>query len=160
AEGKYDEAMKAFRRAIDLYPGEKASYRGLNDTLGRLSRYEEQLENLARLRQLDPEDLPAHVAVYTPCARLRRFEVARPLLERAVALDPHHPMAIKHLFQVRMNLGLRDAETLELAERLVRLAPQFVASWAELAWIYAELGREDESLAVLRHFLKEHPNSA
>jgi RNA polymerase sigma factor (sigma-70 family) len=160
AEGNDKQAVRAFRRAIDLCPGEKASYRGLDAALGRLSRYEEQLENLARLRQLDPEDLPAHLAVYTPCAQLGRFDLARPLLERAAALDPHHPLAIKLLFQVRMNLGLRDAETLALAERLVKLAPEFVASWAELAWIYAELGRDDESLAVLRHFLQEHPQNA
>jgi tetratricopeptide (TPR) repeat protein len=80
-------------------------------------------------------------------------------LERAVALDPNSPGAVRHLFQVRMNLGLYDAETLELAERLVRLAPDFAASWSELAWIYAELGRDEESLAVLRHYLREHPTN-
>jgi RNA polymerase sigma factor (sigma-70 family) len=160
AQGKDEAAVKAFRRAIRLVPREKASYRGLSATLGRLSRYEEQLETLARLRELDPDDLSALVGVYTPCARLGRFDIARPLLERAVEIDPNYPMAVKHLFQVRMNLGLRDAQTLELAERLVRLAPEFVASWAELAWAYAELGRDDESLAVLHQFLAEHPNNA
>jgi tetratricopeptide (TPR) repeat protein len=100
------------------------------------------------------------VAAYTPCARLYRFDLALPLLERAVALDPNDPMALKHLFQARMNLCLRDAETLGLAERLVSLAPQLVDSWEELAWIYAELGRDEESLAVLRQFLAEHPENA
>jgi tetratricopeptide (TPR) repeat protein len=51
-------------------------------------------------------------------------------------------------------------ETLALAERLVRLAPDFVESWSELSWIYAELGREEESLAVLQQFLSDHPANA
>jgi RNA polymerase sigma factor (sigma-70 family) len=160
AEGQYDEAVKAFRRAIALAPKEKSSYYGLHHALGRLSRYEEQLENIAKVRQLDPDDLFALVSVYTPCARLRRFDIARPLLERAVTVDPHSPMAVKHLFQVRMNLSLFDDETLELAERLVRLAPQLSDSWHELSWIYRELGRDEESIAVLRQFVQEHPHNA
>jgi tetratricopeptide (TPR) repeat protein len=160
AEGEDEEAVRAFRRALSLDPREKAAYYGLHRVLGRLSRYDEQLTNLDRLRELDAEDRLALVGVYTPCAGLRRFDRARPLLERAVALDPNDPMAVKHLFQVRMNLGLKDAETLAWAERLVQLAPQFVASWGELSWIYAELGRDEESLAVLRQFLAGHPQNA
>jgi RNA polymerase sigma factor (sigma-70 family) len=159
-EGRYEEAVEAFRRAIALAPREKACYYGLNRALGRLSRYVEQLENLARLREIDPDDPYALEAVYTPCARLRRFEMALPLLERAVSADPHHPMALKHLVQVRMNLGFRDAVTQQLAERLVRLAPEFVDSWSELAWVYAELGHDDASVAVLQRFLEEHPHNA
>jgi tetratricopeptide (TPR) repeat protein len=41
----------------------------------------------------------------------------------------------------------------------VRLAPQFVESWGELAWIYTDLGRDEESVAVLRQFLQEHPDN-
>lgn len=160
AEGKDEEAVKAFRRAIALAPKEKANYYGLHHALGRLSRYEEQLQNLSKIREFDPDDLFALVSVYTPCARLARFDVARPLLERAVEVDPNHPMAVKHLFQVRMNLRLYDDETLALAERLVRLAPQFVDSWHELSWIYRELGRDEESIAVLRQFVEEHPHNA
>lgn len=47
-----------------------------------------------------------------------------------------------------------------MAERLVQLTPEYSASWSELAWIYAELGRDAESLAVLRLYLQEHPNNA
>jgi RNA polymerase sigma factor (sigma-70 family) len=159
-EGKDEEAMDHFRQAVALAPREKESYYGLVRVLGRLSRYEEQLETMAQVRAFDPEDLAAVTGAYTPCARLRRFDLARPLLERAVSIDPNSPTAVQHLFQVRMNLGLYDAETLALAERLVRLAPEFVASWSELAWIYAELGRDEESLAVLRHYLEEHPHNA
>ena len=160
AEGKDEEAVKVFRRAITLAPKEKDNYYGLHDVLGRLSRYEEQLENVSKIREVDPDDLFALIGGYMPCARLRRFDIARSLLERAVEVDPNHPMAVKHLFQVRMNLRLFDDDTLHLAERLVRLAPQFVESWGELAWIYMELGRNEESVAVLKKFIEEHPQNA
>lgn len=160
AEGQDEAAAAAFREAIALAPEVKSHYYGLQAALGRLSRYEEQLATLAALRERDPADRHGLVQVYTPCARLGRFDLAQPLLERAVALDPHDALALRQLFEVRMNLGRRDAETLALAERLVRLAPQFVGSWTELAWIYAELGRDDESLAVLQQFLADHPQNA
>lgn len=160
AEGRDEAAAAAFRRAIALAPRETQAYYGLFEALGRLSRYEEQLETLARLRERDPHDIFAHKAAYTPCARLYRFDLARPLLERAVALDPNDPTAVKWLFQVRMNLRLLDAETEGLAQRLVELAPHLVDSWEQLSWIYAELGRDEESAAVLQQFLTEHPENA
>jgi len=59
-----------------------------------------------------------------------------------------------------MNQRRFDPESLALAERLVRLAPDFVESWGELAWIYAEMERDEESLAILQQFLAEHPANA
>lgn len=160
AEGDPAGAVEAFREALSLDPKEAANYRGLHTALGAMSRYEEQLENLAALRQVEPNDLFGYLGVYHPCARLHRFDLALPLMEKAVALDPNYPVAVNHLFQARMNLGLLDAETLALAERLVRLAPELVDSWNELSWIYAEMGRQEESLAVLQAFLEEHPQNA
>jgi RNA polymerase sigma-70 factor (ECF subfamily) len=115
AEGRDEQAVKAFRRACRLAPRERANDYDLCEVLGRLSRYEEQLGTLAKLRLRYPDDSRALVGAYTPCARLRRFDLARPLLERAVALDPNDAMAIRQLFQVRMNLRLYDAETQRLA---------------------------------------------
>lgn len=160
AKGDDAAAVALFGRAVALAPMRKTGYYGLHAALGRLSRYQEQLDNLAALRRLDSNDVRAYELAYTPCARLGRFDLARPLLERAVTLDPNNPVAVKHLFQVRMNLGIADRETLLLAERLVRLAPQLADSWGELAWAHAEQNRHDESLAVLQEFLKQHPQNA
>ena len=160
AEGDNTQAVDAFHAAIALALTDRANYYGLHRVLGRLSRYTEQLQNLEALREIAPSDLFAYEKAYTPCARLQQWDLARQLMERAVEIDPNHPLALKHLFQVRMNQTRGDLETLALAERLVRLAPDFVESWSELAWIYAELGREEESLAVLQQFLSEHPANA
>jgi len=160
AEGRDDEAAAAFRTALERTPAERTLYYGLHRVLARLSRYEEQLANLEALRRIAPSDMFGYDEVYTPCARLRRWDIALPLLERAVEIDPNHPMALKHLFQVRMNQRRFDEESLALAERLVRLAPNFAESWSELAWIYYELGRSEESIAVLQQFIAEHPANA
>lgn len=160
AEERFEAAVEAFRYALELNPGDADCHFGLHSALGSLSRFEAQLTNLADLRADHPEHLEAYVHVYTPCARLERWDIALPLLQQAVQIDPNYPIAIKHLFQVRMNLGLCDAETGELAERLVHLAPDFVDSWSQLAWFYAEVGRNEESLAVLHAFLREHPDNS
>src|SRR5205814_1824087 len=107
-EGRDEEAVAGFREAIRLAPKERSSYFGLHEALGRLSRYEAQLENLEQWRALDPRDGFAHDAAYTPCAHLGRFEQAKALLEQGRAVDPNNPRLLKHLFQARMNLGLKD----------------------------------------------------
>jgi tetratricopeptide (TPR) repeat protein len=160
AQGRHRAAAAAFRSAIALSPDEPELYYGLDRALARRSRYEEQLENLAALRRIVPGDVRAFDAAYTPCARLHRFDIALPLLERAVAVDPHYPPAVRHLFQVRGNLGLLDTATMSLAERLVRLTPELLDGWRELAWAYREAGRAAEAVALLRRFLQDHPLNA
>src|SRR5205807_1386364 len=117
ARGDGAAAAAACRASLALDPKDKAAYLLLHEALGRVSCYEEQLDNLEQLRAVAPADLFGWVEVYTPCARLNRFDVALPLLERAVELDPNDPLALKQLVQARMNLRLRDAETMRLAER-------------------------------------------
>jgi len=160
AREEYDAAATAFRAALALQPSERRHFLGLHQALRRLNRWEEQLENLARLREVHPTDLFGYVEAFAPFARLERFHEALEMLERAVALDPNDPVAIKQLFQVRMNLCRFDAQTVGLAERLVRQAPELAASWGSLSWILAEQGHDEESLAVLRRFLKDHPRNA
>lgn len=160
ARRQHERAVAAFRRAAALAPADRDSLWALSHALGRVSRYEEQLEVLARIRELAPSDPTGYVAAYMPCAMLVRFDRARPLLEKAVELDPNDPWALKRLFQVRMNSNLHNEETLALAQRLVRLAPQLVDSWGELSWIYFQLGRAEEGLGVLERFLEEHPENA
>lgn len=159
ALGKDEQALPGFQAALAADPMDGETYYQWNRALLRLSRFEEQLAALEVYRRHLPEDPGGYIEAYVPCARMLRWDIARPLLEQAVALDPNHPLALKHLFQVRMNLGLHDEETLALAERLVRIAPEFAESWAELAWIYADMGRHEESVEVLKAFLREHPNS-
>ncbi len=159
ATGEVAAAAHVFRQAIRLAPQDRCNYYGLFGALGSLSRYADQLDVLEEIRKLDPLDSFAIAEVYPPCAHLGQFDLARTILEQAVSDEPNNPRAIKHLFQARMNLGLRDETTVRLAERLVELAPDLVDGWTELAWIYTELGREQDALAGLHRFLLRHPNS-
>src|SRR5579871_963653 len=66
AIGDDQQAVDAYRSAIQIAPKERGNYYGLYRVLGRLSRYTEQLEYLAALRKIAPDDLFAYDAAYTP----------------------------------------------------------------------------------------------
>jgi len=88
AERRDEEAVEAYRRAISVSPREAENHYGLHISLGRLSRYQDQLDNLAQLRTIAPKDMFGYVQAYTPCARIVRFDIALPIMERAGELDP------------------------------------------------------------------------
>ena len=160
ARGEGAAACDAFRQAIRLAPEDPQPYFALDHALESQSRYEEQLTNLAALRQILPHDSRAYVASVFPYAQLGRDDEALPLLEQAVALDPNSPQAIKELFQVRMRLRRHDHVTESLARRLVYLAPDLLDSWHSLAWFWRVQGHPASSVAVLQRFVREHPNHA
>jgi RNA polymerase sigma factor (sigma-70 family) len=159
-DARFREAVRLLEEAVALDPSDRQLYWSLDKALAASSQYERQLANLERLRRLAPADVRAYVAAYTPCARLARFREAGKLMARAVRLDPNYPPAVKHLLQVRMNSGPVDAETLDLAERLTRLAPDLADSWQELSGVYQRMGRYDEAVAIMRAFVELHPRNA
>lgn len=163
-EGDSERAAAAYRRALELDPREKGTYRDLGRVLGRHSRHEEQLETLRALLQLDPYDLEAMAGTYLPCAALGRWDEALRHLERAHTLDPSDYLCLFHLFQVRMNIAAQRADPQELerafplAEHLVHLAPSLSSAWDSFAWVCCELGRPEEGIQALCQFLQDHPN--
>ncbi len=59
-EGRYEQAVLAYERVLEEFPGDRAAWRNLGRTFYLLGRYEEALGALERVLAIDPEDRAAH----------------------------------------------------------------------------------------------------
>ena len=59
-DGRYEQAVAAYRRVLEVFPGDRATWRNLGRTFYLDQRYEEALEALDRVLEIDPEDRVAH----------------------------------------------------------------------------------------------------
>ncbi len=86
-----------------------------------------------------------------------RFDEAKRLFDRALALDPDLVQALVNAATLR--LQAQDWEgAVPLLERAVGKQPDAAPALGNLAIAYAELGRRDEAIGALRALLQYHPN--
>ena len=59
-DGRYEEAVLAYQRVLEVFPEDRAAWRDMGQTLFLDQQFERALEALALVLEIDPEDLTAH----------------------------------------------------------------------------------------------------
>ncbi len=89
-----------------------------------------------------------------------RWDEARPLLERAVALAPEEPLALNYLGYAQVERGEDLAEARALLERASKLRPDDAAITDSLGWAYFRSGQVSRALPLLERAAQGRPSSA
>jgi spermidine synthase len=101
ADGRLDEAIAEFARALILDPESAQTHWHLGAAFASQNRRVEALEHLQRSVQLDPDNSPAQHDLGVILAFASRWDEAANHLERALALDPGSEDVRRNLAAVR-----------------------------------------------------------
>ena len=101
ADGRLDEAVAEFSRALDLDPGSAAAHWHLGAALASQNKGEEALAHLQRSVQLDPGNSQAHHDLGVMLALAGRLGEAADHFQRALDIDPESADARRNLAAVR-----------------------------------------------------------
>jgi TolB-like protein/Tfp pilus assembly protein PilF len=100
---QYDDALKEFRRALELQPNNANALQACAYIYRRQGQWERALSELAKCEERNPRDasLPANIG--GSYCYLRMWKEARRAGSRALTLDPHnflamHSVVLSHLF--------------------------------------------------------------
>ena len=63
ADGKHEDAITAYRRAIDADPTFTDALHGLSRAYQELERFDDAIDISTRLAELDPDDILAHTSL-------------------------------------------------------------------------------------------------
>jgi tetratricopeptide (TPR) repeat protein len=155
--GKKDEAMRVSEAGLAANPGDASLKTQLGCLLCGFGRFEDGLGHFeAALRQGDTAQLCGFTAM--ALESLGRFDEARTMFRRTIALDPNDLRWTKGL---GLLLGGRQqyVEALEQFDRLERIAPNDADGWYLRAMALEALSRPDEAEAGYRRALTLDPNS-
>jgi TolB-like protein/Flp pilus assembly protein TadD len=145
-EYDWEGAEKAFRRALELQPGNSDTY----DLYGRLcaavGRFDEAVALQERAFVLDPTSHKTDVA--TALLRAGRNVDAEAAARRSLTLDPEYPRGLATLGWALYRQG-RIEEGLASLRKAVSLAPGELIWLAQLGQALALAGRRDEARAIL-----------
>jgi len=139
-------AIEQFRAAVAADPREPDAHFGLGYLLWCQSHYQEAAQQFQIELQIVPGDPEAIAYLADSERQIDHPEIARPLAEQAIRIDPHD--AMPHL-----DLGILDADAGQNQDALrelkiaARISPNTVQVHWRLARLYQTMGKKEQAQA-------------
>jgi adenylate cyclase len=142
-----EEALANAQRAVALDESLPAAHETLGYVHLAKREFERAVAEGERAVALDPNDADAAMvlAEILNCADVDRAEEAIALVQKAMRLNPHYPASYLFVLGQAYGLAGRGEEAIALLKRVLTRNPDHLAAHLALAWIYKDLGREDEA---------------
>ncbi|MGD0387893.1 MAG: tetratricopeptide repeat protein [Tepidisphaeraceae bacterium] len=131
--GKLDEALANFRRAIELMPGRAEIHNNLANVLKDQGKLEEAIAAYGQAVRLRPEVPIAHYNLGTALNELGNFDEAIAAFRQALRLSPDHAKAWDNLGIALMSQG-RLEEAVTAFTNAIRIEPESDDAQWNLAW--------------------------
>jgi tetratricopeptide (TPR) repeat protein len=157
-DGRTDQAIGYFQRALQLSPDHLIALDNLGNAYRQLKQWEEARKVLEHALAVHPQDAEANYSLGMVYAQTNDNARAYEYLQNALRLRPGYPEALNNLGVLYLRTGRRD-EAVASFEECIRVAPAFDQSYLNLARVHAIEGEPDKARSVLRSLLKRHPDS-
>ncbi len=151
-QGRYDEAIAHFDKALKLYPRLARAWAGKGLASNALGQYEEAIHCYDESLRLDPRDAAAwHDKANTLCA-VGRLEGGLNCYNEALIIDPRNAKAWNNKGICLASLG-RPEEAIPCCEKAIALDRSYATAWHAKAVIEERLGRIQDAVAAYKRFI-------
>jgi tetratricopeptide (TPR) repeat protein len=156
-EGRTDEAIQQFQKALQLDPDHFIALENLGNAYRQAKRWDDAKSTLQRALQLQPDSPEANYAMGMVYAQTDDANNAYEYLQKAIAERPAYPEALNNLGVLYLRKQQpTDAEN--SFKEAIRVAPSFQQSYFNLARLYAIEGNTAAARKVLTDLLQQHPD--
>jgi tetratricopeptide (TPR) repeat protein/peroxiredoxin len=156
-EGRMDDSVQCFQKALDLNSHHLLSLDNLGNAYRLQKRWDEARQVLGRALDVAPQDPEANYSLGMVYAQTGDTARAYEYLQRALKARPAYPEALNNLGVLYLATQRRD-QAVESFEECVRVAPGFDQAYLNLARVYALEGTRDKARELLLDLLKRNPN--
>lgn len=157
AEGRYDLAESAYRRALERDAEYPAALVGLGEVLGLTGRLTQGLEQLDAAIELDPSRAEAHLARGRLLESLGKPSEALAAYLRALQFEPTSRPAMIRVAALQLSRS-RPELALARLDRLLELAPDDADARHQRGRTYLVLNRPDRAVADLQRAAELRPD--
>ena len=152
--GRFDDAIRLKRQAVELDPLSVATSFSLGFDLHYARRYDESIAELRRTLVLDPSNFSARLVMAADYALKGMQETALAQCDSGVDMAPQRPDAAESCAWINARLGRRQ-QALDLLQRMTSTTRRYRTDPIEIAKVYLNLGDRDRAIAWLRRAARE-----
>jgi tetratricopeptide (TPR) repeat protein len=150
--GREQEAVEAYREAINIDPQYAYAYNGLGNVLIDLGENEEAEKAFRTTIRIDPQYAYAYNGLGNVLIDLGRSQEAVEAYRQATKIDPQYAYAYNGLGNVLIDLG-RSQEAVEAYRQATKIDPQYANPYNGLGNVLSTLGRNEEALEAYKTFI-------
>ncbi len=152
AEGRYEEAISGFDKAIKLHPRLASAWAGRGLACNAMRQYQAAIRSYDESLRLDPRDAAVwHDKGNTLCA-IGRLEGALNCFNEAIVIEPRDARAWNNKGICLASLGRPD-EALPCCVKATQLDPAYAVAWHARAMIEERLVRVPDAVASYKQFI-------
>jgi tetratricopeptide (TPR) repeat protein len=155
-EGRVEEAIGNFLKALELSPDHRIALDNLGSAYRQHKQWEQALVTYQHALEIAPDDADANYGMAMVFAQkddtVRAFE----FLQKALTLRPAYPEALNNLGILYLRTQRRD-EAVATLERCIGAAPGFDQCYLTLARVYAVEENPDQARSLLLELLRRRP---
>jgi tetratricopeptide (TPR) repeat protein len=157
-QGRPEEALKAYDKAVQLKPDDAASWQQLGNILLELERYEHALLSFQHVLKLDQRHQDAAYKSAVLLHQIGRFEEALAHINRCDDVKPNHAPTLQARARTLYNLN-KYGEALADNRRANTLDPGNADTCNNIGACLQSLGREEEALSWFDQALGRLPDA-
>ncbi|HEY3974421.1 MAG TPA: FG-GAP-like repeat-containing protein [Candidatus Sulfotelmatobacter sp.] len=158
-EGRMDDSIPSFLKALRLNPRHLLALDNLGNAYRQQKRWEDARKILERAIEVAAQDPEANYSLGMVFAQTGDNEKAYGYLQRALKARPVYPEALNNL-GILFLVTERHDQAVESFWQSIRVAPSFDQAYLNLARLYAAEGARDKARSVLLDLLQQHPDHA
>jgi tetratricopeptide (TPR) repeat protein len=145
-QGKYDEAIQAYDKAIQTDNDVGALF-NKGFVLNKLRRYDEAIKAFNKYIQINPEDAFAWSYKGSALDNLGNYAEAIKAHDKAIKIDPKNALAWTNKGSTLDNLG-NYAEAIKAYDKAIKIDPKNALAWYRKGTALKLLGKTSESNAA------------
>ena len=158
-QGKLDEAVACYRRALELKPDYAEAHNNLGVALKDQGKLDEAVACYRRALELKPDYAEAHNNLGNALKEQGKLDEAIACYRRALELKPDYAEAHNNLGIAFKDQGKLD-EAVACYRRALELKPDYAEAHNNLGVAFKDQGKLDEAVACYRRALELKPDFA
>lgn len=152
--GRFDDAIRLKRQAVELDPLSVAASFSLGLDLFYARRYDESIAELRRTLDLNPGEFAPHLVMAADYALKGMLPTALVQCDSGIALATQQPEAAESCAWINARAGRRQ-QALDLLQRMTSTTRRYRTDPIEIAKVYLNLGDRDRAIAWVRRAARE-----
>jgi len=154
--GKTEEAIKHFKKSLELKSDSAEVYNNLGDAMCNIGRIDEGIEYYKKAISLNPRLAAAHYNLAVSLAEYGKTDEAINEYKKALEIRPDNLDTLSNLAYLLAEHGKTD-EAIAYYQKALAIEPNHVITHGRLGLALAALGRTGEAIEHFRIVLKARP---
>lgn len=155
--GKYNEAIREYKKAICADPKRLISYYNIGMIYNDLGKTQSAISEFNKIIALDPNDAKGYYGLGLVYQRIGEVDKAISEYQKAASLDSERDFIYVNLGSAYISKGMLN-EAVASFQKAIAISPQNIAAIYNLGIAYSQLGKKLEAISSFQKVLSIDPN--